>query len=147
MYLLWLLNNLNTWRASAVLRTVGLSAFVSELCQSRSQWLLQRNLILICWNRQANPPGCRGPDNAAHPCSSTAVIQPDLHTPHPPSLGYTYRGMEVGLGCSGLKIPKAPRDTAGVLVLDIQLWSPSGAEVWQLACPAAPALDSDELGK
>lgn len=108
MYLLWLLNNLNTWRASAVLHTVGLSAFVSELCQSRSQWLLQRNLILICWNRQANPPGCRGPNDAAHPCSSTAVIQPDLHTPHPPSLGYTYRGIEVGLGCSGLKFLKPP---------------------------------------
>lgn len=43
------------------------------------------------------------------------------------------------------RAPKPPGGTAGVLVLDNHLWSPSGAEVWQLECPAAPALHSAEL--
>lgn len=115
MYLLWLLNNLNTPpRALSLVCTVDLSAFVSKLCQSRSQWQLWHNLISICPNRQSNTPGCRGPwQGAVHPYNSarpSAVIQPDLHLTHSAliTLGYTYKGIDVGLRCSGPKLLKPP---------------------------------------
>ena len=126
MYLLWLLNNLNTQlRASSLLRMVDFTVFVSKPCQSHLQQLLWHELISICPNRQTNTPGCRGPwRGAVHPCSS----------PRPSawfSLICTRLAHSLYFNCFWLqlqrdwgrtemlwsKTPEAPRDTAGVLLL------------------------------
>lgn len=138
-----------------MLLTVGfLPAFVSELWQTHSQWLLQHHLI-PSWMRGDHVGagrqihlGAESPEDAARPCSSTARIQPHSHSPHPPlccNRSWIHLQKDCRTGILWSKTPKAPGDAAGVLVLSEHLWSPSEAELWQLACPAAPALGTADL--